>query len=86
VYGGWNPALVLPDILALFGIDTGSSGVGELVDPATAAGGLDAAMSLDLSALLGGFDPAAMSADFTLLEDLTSAWVPDLATSFLNVL
>jgi hypothetical protein len=50
VYGGWNPALVLPDISQLFGIDTRSSGVSELVDPATAAGGLDAAMSLDLGA------------------------------------
>jgi hypothetical protein len=86
VYGGWNPASVLPDILALFGIDTGSSGVSELVDPGAAADGIDAAMSLDWSALLGGFDPAAMSTDFaTLLEDLTSAWVPDLATSFLSV-
>ncbi|HEY1842159.1 MAG TPA: hypothetical protein VGG53_18415 [Mycobacterium sp.] len=89
VYGGWNPALVLPDILQLFGIDTGSSGVSELVDPAfdlsALFGGFDPA-SLDWSALFGGFDPAAMSADFaTMLEDLTSAWATDLATSLLNV-
>ena len=50
-------------------------------------GGFDpAAMSLDLGELFSGFDPAAMTADFaTLIEDLTSAWVPDLATSALSV-
>lgn len=43
-------------------------------------------VSLDLGELFGGFDPAGVSAHFaTLLEDLTSAWVPDLATSFLSV-
>jgi hypothetical protein len=46
-----------------------------------------AAMSLDLGDLFSGFDPTAMSADFaTLIEDLTSAWVPDLATSALSAL
>jgi hypothetical protein len=106
VYGGWNPALVLPGILDLLGIDTGSSGVSELVDPAALDlsalsagfdpssfdlsalfGGFDpSSMSLDLGELFSGFDPAAMSADFaTLIEDLTSAWVPDLATSALSV-
>jgi hypothetical protein len=81
VYGGWNPALVLPGILDLFGIGTGSSVVSELVDPASPA-----AMSLDLGELFSGFDPTGMSADFvTLVEDLTSAWVADLATSALSV-
>ena len=47
-------------------------------------GGLDPA-ELDLSALFGGFDAAAMSAEFAnLLEDLTTAWLPDLATSALT--
>ena len=47
--------------------------------------GLDAS-PFDLSALLGGFDPAGVTTDFaTLVEDLTSASVPDLATSFLSV-
>jgi hypothetical protein len=47
-------------------------------------GGFDPG-SLDLGALFGGFDPAAMSAEFAnLLEDLTSAWIPDLATSVLT--
>jgi hypothetical protein len=84
--------LVLPGILDLFGIDTGSSGVSELVDPASLDlsalfSGFDpASMSLDLGELFSGFDPTGMSADFaTLIEDLTSAWVPDLATSALSV-
>jgi hypothetical protein len=35
---------------------------------------------------LSGFDPTGMSANFaTLIEDLTAAWVPDLATSALSV-
>jgi hypothetical protein len=61
-------------------------------DPASfdlsALGDFDpAAMSLDLGDLFSGFDPTAMSADFaTLIEDLTSAWVPDLATSALSAL
>jgi hypothetical protein len=60
-------------------------------DPASldlsALGGFDpAATSVDLGDLFSGFDPAAMSADFaTLIEDLTSAWMPDLATSALSV-
>jgi hypothetical protein len=78
--------LVLPDILQLFGIDAGSSGVSQLVDPAAAATGFDAAMSVDLGTVLGGFDPAAMSAELaTLLENLCAALVPELATSLLNV-
>jgi hypothetical protein len=86
VYGGWNPALVLPDILQLFGIDTGASGVSDLVDPATAVGGLDGAMSVDLSTLLGGFDAGALTADLSiLLENLGTALAPDLATAVLNV-
>jgi hypothetical protein len=41
--------------------------------------------SLDLGALFGGFDPAEMSAEFAdLVEDMTAAWVPDLATSALT--
>ena len=49
-------------------------------------GGLDLT-SLDFGALFGGFDPAAMSAEFAnLLEDLTAAWVPDLATSALTAI
>ena len=86
VYGGWNPALVLPDILQLFGIDAGSSGVSQLVDPAAAATGFDAAMSVDLGTVLGGFDPAATSAELaTLLENLGAALIPELANSLLNV-
>ena len=47
-------------------------------------GGFDLS-SLDLGALFGGFDTAAMSAEFAnLLEDITAAWVPDLATSALT--
>ncbi|MGB9252940.1 MAG: hypothetical protein WCC28_24880 [Mycobacterium sp.] len=77
-YGGWNAALVLPGILELFGIDTGPSGVSALADPAS--------MPLDLGELFSGFDPTAMSANFaTLIEDLTSAWAPELAASVLNV-
>jgi hypothetical protein len=86
VYGGYNPALILPDILQLLGIGAGPSDVSQLVDPAAAATGFDAAMSADLGAVLGGFDPAAMSAELaTLLENLGAALAPDLATSLLNV-
>jgi hypothetical protein len=102
IYGGYNPALVLPGILDLFGIDTGSSGVSELVDPVAVADGLDAAWTADLSALLGGldsaemtanlsdllsgFDPAALSTEWAnLIEDLTAALVPQLATSALTL-
>jgi hypothetical protein len=47
-------------------------------------GGFDTG-PLDVGALLGGFDPAAMSAEFTnLLEELTAAWIPDLAASVLT--
>jgi hypothetical protein len=82
VYGGWNPALVLPGILDLFGIDTGSSGVSELVDPASLdlsalLGGFDPA-SFDPSALFGGFDPAAMSLD---LGELFSGFDPAAMTA-----
>jgi hypothetical protein len=98
VYGGYNPALILPDILQLFGIGASSADVGQLVDPATfdPAVTLDlsallaefdpAALSVDLGTLLSGFDPAAMTADLsTLLENLGAAMVPDLATSLLSV-
>ncbi len=47
-------------------------------------GGFDPA-ELDLGALFGGFDAAAISAEFAnLLEDLTAAWLPDLAISALT--
>ena len=66
---------------ALFGaFDPGSFDLSDL------AGFDPAVMSLDLSELFSGFDPTVMSADFaTLIEDLTAAWVPDLATSALSV-
>ena len=53
----------------------------------SALGGLDpAATSLDLGELFSALDPTGMSADVaTLIEDLTAAWVPDLATSALCV-
>jgi hypothetical protein len=41
--------------------------------------------SLDLGALFGAFDPAAMSEQFAdMLEDMTTAWVPDVAASALT--
>jgi hypothetical protein len=70
------------DLSALFGgFDPAS------LDWSALLGGLDpAAMSLDLGELFSGFDPTGISADFAaLIEDLTSAWVPDLATSALSV-
>jgi hypothetical protein len=118
VYGGWNPALVWPDILQLFGIDTGSSGLGELADPAVdaidgAAGAIDGAWAADLTAmsaqfsenvsdLWSAFEPGAFAMDWAalfdgsaaaslstewanLLEDLTTAFVPDVATSALSM-
>jgi len=86
VYGGYDPALILPDILQLLGIGAGPSDASQLVDPGAAATGFDAAMSVDLGTVLGGFDPAAMSAELaTLLENLGAALVPELATSLLNV-
>jgi hypothetical protein len=90
VYGGWNPALVLPGILDLFGIGDEASDVSQVVDPtafdlSALFGGFDPA-SLDLGALFGGYDPAAVSTEVAdLLEDLTAAWVPDLAASALTV-
>jgi hypothetical protein len=66
VYGGWNPALVWPGILDLFGLGEQSSDVGQLVDPA-------AAWSTDLSALFGGVDPAELSEN---LSDLLGAFDP----------
>jgi hypothetical protein len=103
VYGGWNPALVWPGLLELFGVSDETSEIGQMFDPATfdlsglfgdsdasafdlsaLFGALDPT-SLDLGALFGGFDTAAMSAELAdLLEDLTAAWVPDLATSALT--
>jgi hypothetical protein len=79
VYGGYNPALILPDLLQLFGTDAAPVDLSQLVDPGE--------LSMDLSTLLGGFDPAAVSTDLsTLLQNLATACVPDLATSLLNVL
>jgi hypothetical protein len=132
LYGGYNPALVFNDLLALDDYETDwgqllnintletlffplsstaaepgastASELGQVFDPATFGlsalfgdfdasaldlsalfGGLDPT-SMDLGALFGGFDTTAMSAEFAnLLEDLTAAWVPDLATSALSV-
>jgi hypothetical protein len=103
IYGGWNPALVWPGLLELFGVSDEASEIGQVFDSATfdlsaildgfdasgfdlsaLFGGFDPA-ELDLGALFGGFDAAAMSAEFAnLLEDLTAAWVPDLAASALT--
>jgi hypothetical protein len=110
VYGGWNPALVWPGILELFGLGEQSPDVGQLVDPAAWStdlsalfGGLDladttenlsdllsafdpTALSVDWATLLGGFDPAAMSTEWAnLMEDLTAAFVPDLAAAALTI-
>jgi hypothetical protein len=107
LYGGYNPALVWNDLLALGDYETDYSqlldintletlffplsstaepGASTAFDLSGLFGGLDAS-SLDLGALFGGFDPAAMSADFAdLLEDLTAAWVPDVATSVLTAI
>src|SRR6202000_1856664 len=98
VYGGWNPALVWPGLLELFGVSDEVSEIGQVFDPSTIdlsalSGGFDPSSfdmsalfagfdpgSLDLGLLFGGFDPAEMSAEFAnLLEDLTAAWIPDLA-------
>jgi hypothetical protein len=131
MYGGYNPALVWNDLLALDDYETNwgqllnintletlffplsstaaesgastASEIGQVFDPAAfdlsgLFGGFDPSPvdvsalfggfdpgSLDLGALIGGFDPAAMSEEFTnLLEDLTAAWIPDLATSVLT--
>ena len=130
MYGGYNPALVWNDLLALGENETNweqllnintletlffplSSTAAESGAAADLAGGLDPAewatdltnvfnfdpsafdlsaffggfdpSSLDLGALFDGFDPAAMSTEFAnLLEDLTAAWVPDLAASALT--
>jgi hypothetical protein len=76
-----SPEQLTESWAALFGaFDSGSFDL-------SALGGFDpAAMSLDLGELFSGFDPTGMSADFTtLIEDLTAAWVPDLATSALSV-
>ncbi len=86
VYGGYNPALILPDILQLLGIGAAPSAISQLVDPAIAASGFDVAMSMDPATLLNAFDPAAMSAGFAaLLENLGAALAPELATSLLAV-
>jgi hypothetical protein len=120
LYGGYNPALVWNDLLALGDYETDYDQLLDIntletlffplsstaAEPGAATafdlsgllgdfdsssfdlsalfGGFDPS-SLDLDALLGGFDPAAMSAEFAdLLEDMTAAWVPDLATSALT--
>jgi hypothetical protein len=87
VYGGYNPALILPDILQLFGIGAGSADVSPMVDPAAVADGFDAAMSADLSTLLGGLDPAAITADLsTLLAGFDPGAISaDLATLLENL-
>jgi hypothetical protein len=76
--GGLDPAEWATDLTDAFGFDPTSFDVSALFgefDPG----------SLDLGALFGAFDPAAMSAEFAnLLEDLTAAWVPDLAASALT--
>jgi hypothetical protein len=86
VYGGYNPALILPDILGLFGIEAGQVDVSQLVDPGALTSGFDAAMTSDLGTSLTAFDPAALSAEFAaLLENFGAALGPDLATSLLDL-
>lgn len=64
--------------------EPGASTASELTAGLSSMFGFDPG-SLDLGALFGVFDPAAMSAEFaSLLEDLTAAWVPELATSVLT--
>jgi hypothetical protein len=83
VYGGYQPALVWSDILQLFASGVGTPEVGELVDPAAPMGGVDVAWSADLSALLGGLDPADMTAN---LADLWSGFDPAaLSTEWANL-
>lgn len=77
----FSPEQLTESWSALFGaFDPGSFDL-------SALGGFDpAAMSLDLGDLFSGLDPTGTSADVaTLIEDLTAAWVPDLATSALSV-
>jgi hypothetical protein len=93
VYGGWNPALVWPDILQLFGVDTGSSGLGELADPAV--GAIDGAFAADLSAtsaefsenlsdLWSAFEPGAFAMDWAALFDGSAA--ASLSAEWANLL
>ena len=113
VYGGWNPALVWPDLLQLFGVDdadvrrrstlVGSWSTAWTADLSALFGGFDpaeisenlsdllgafdpTALSIDWATLLGDFDPAALSTEWAnSMEDLTAAFVPDLATSALSI-
>jgi hypothetical protein len=82
----YNPALILPDILQLFGIEAGQVDLGQLVDPDALTSGFDAAMTADLGGWLTAFDPAARSAEFAALpESFGAALGPDLATSLLDL-
>ena len=106
MYGGYNPGLIWNDLLALDDYETNweqllnintletlffplsstaaEPGASTAIDLSEILGEFDPS-SFDLSALFGGFDPAAMSAEFAnLLEDITAAWVPDLAASALT--
>jgi hypothetical protein len=86
VYGGYNPALILPDILQLFGAEAGQVDLGQLADPGALTSGFDAAMATDLGTLLTALDAAALSAEFgALLENFGAALGPDLATSLLDL-
>ena len=51
IYGGWNPALVWPGLLELFGVRDEASEIGQVFDSAT----------FDLGAISGGFDASAGS-------------------------
>jgi hypothetical protein len=53
-FGGLDPNLILPDLLQIFGGSAVTTDVSQVLDPAAAAA-LDPSMSVDLSALLGGF-------------------------------
>jgi hypothetical protein len=55
-YGGLDPQLILPDLLALFGGSAATTDFSQVLDPGAAAAALDpSALSVDLSALLGTF-------------------------------
>jgi hypothetical protein len=53
-YGGLDPQLILPDLLALFGGSAATADVSQMLDPGAVAAAVDpSALSVDLSALLG---------------------------------
>ncbi len=63
-FGGLDPNLILPDLLALFGGGSAAADVSQIFDPGAAAAALDpTAFSADLAALFGA----------NLAPDLTSA-------------